>query len=250
MAKTFREALNGHRVMVARHREEKAVLEHEYRVAVIAAFRAKYPRRKLVRNFSFAAPPIWGKLAAIDEELMREVRALFTERAEGMTTDHKAAREASEEEVNLAAEGYIPHPEEWGRWTLLATTYSGTYSSQGFGAMKYAHEAAERKAEDARGHGVGARVEKKARKAEGRWGIEHGEFLVWVDTDELGAEALRRKPGIPLREWVRRCWARGVNPRVMSPFLPVGYEEKVGLDFFGGEFREVGVECRALVPVG
>ena len=42
-----------------------------------------------------------------------------------------------------------------------------------------------------------------------------------------------------LREWVRQCWERGVNPRVSMPFLPQSFEEENGLDFFGGDLREV-----------
>ena len=40
-----------------------------------------------------------------------------------------------------------------------------------------------------------------------------------------------------LREQVRRSWARGVNPRVFNPFLPHGYEEQEGIDYFGRDLR-------------
>lgn len=36
-------------------------------------------------------------------------------------------------------------------------------------------------------------------------------------------------------EVVRLCWKREVNPRVMYPFLPHGFEERHGLDYFGGK---------------
>jgi len=50
-----------------------------------------------------------------------------------------------------------------------------------------------------------------------------------------GPRGRGRRPGPTLREQVRLCWKRGVNPRVYSPFLPHGYEQSVGLDYFGGE---------------
>ena len=55
--------------------------------------------------------------------------------------------------------------------------------------------------------------------------------------DAVDAEILRRCPPPTLREQVRRSWARGVNPRVFNPFLPHGYEEQVGIDFFGRDLR-------------
>lgn len=43
----------------------------------------------------------------------------------------------------------------------------------------------------------------------------------------------RAYEGVPLDEFVRRCWARAWNPRVLDPFLPHGLEEKIGLDYQG-----------------
>jgi hypothetical protein len=56
--------------------------------------------------------------------------------------------------------------------------------------------------------------------------------------EDLDVEILRRRT-VPLREWVRLCWANGINPRVMSPFLPFGYEEKVGIDYQGRDLLKI-----------
>ena len=63
------------------------------------------------------------------------------------------------------------------------------------------------------------------------------EYHVMVPTTELGGEILTRKPERPLREYVRDCWRRGVNPRVYLPFLPYGYEAEVGIDEFGHDLH-------------
>ena len=44
-----------------------------------------------------------------------------------------------------------------------------------------------------------------------------------------------RKPVQSFKDQIKSCWKRGVNPRVYNPFLPAGLEEKLGLDYFGGE---------------
>ena len=46
----------------------------------------------------------------------------------------------------------------------------------------------------------------------------------------MGLRALDYLDGPSLVEQVRMSWRRGVNPRVYNPFLPVGFEEKHGLD--------------------
>lgn len=51
--------------------------------------------------------------------------------------------------------------------------------------------------------------------------------------NELHGRAAKRK-GVDMVELVRLCWSKGLNPRVYFPYLPHGFEERHGLDFFGG----------------
>jgi hypothetical protein len=97
------------------------------------------------------------------------------------------------------------------------------------GAGRYAKEDAESKAEQARGAGLDAEV----RFVDG----EFPEYRVFANTDEAGWDLAMRKPVQSLKDWVKSCWKRGVNPRVYNPFLPAGFEEKVGLDYFGNEVK-------------
>lgn len=55
--------------------------------------------------------------------------------------------------------------------------------------------------------------------------------------DAIDVEIVKRSPPPPLREQVRLAWKRGVNPRVYNPFLPHGYEEQAGIDYFGRDLR-------------
>lgn len=109
------------------------------------------------------------------------------------------------------------------------TTGTGSYHTQGLGAARYARGAVEGEADTARSYGLS--VEIHYRKD------ELGTVEAWANTTELGAFLLKYKPGPSLREQVRLWWARGVNPRVYMPFLPVGYEGSVGLGQFGHDLR-------------
>ena len=142
----------------------------------------------------------------------------------------KAMREKADERLDdLANSIEIPlecHVTDREDWTLFHHTSSYLYSSQGWGAEKYAKASAQQSVDHCEDFGFLAEIREDRR--------EHStDYDVYVALDSLGVEILKRK-SMSLREWVRRCWAKGVNPRVYNPFLPHGFEEKAGLDYFGG----------------
>jgi hypothetical protein len=49
--------------------------------------------------------------------------------------------------------------------------------------------------------------------------------------------------GLPVGEFMRRCWARAWNPRVLDPFLPAGLEDKLGLDYQGRDKHATAYSC-------
>ena len=165
-----------------------------------------------------------------------EVRLEWQERAVEVMDGAKVARkELKDELVLLAGRMDVPVCDEWAVWTTVSSTF---YNSQGFGACKYARQSAQQYADKAMFHGVEAEVvEMNRHRSKGQWPVDHADYEVRVKTTEVGMAILDRKPDIPMDEWVRLCWERGVNPRVYNPFLPSflpsSYEEEHGLDYFG-----------------
>jgi hypothetical protein len=142
----------------------------------------------------------------------------------------------------LAAKADVPASETW---QSVYSVSDSTYSSQGWGARKYARADAEAKLMDFLCHGPEGRVEEQfhpfdqpVRCASGETSKGWHEYHVMIPATELGGHILTRKPGLPLREYVKHCWKKSVNPRVYLPFLPAGYEEQAGLDHFGNDLRE------------
>jgi hypothetical protein len=62
-------------------------------------------------------------------------------------------------------------------------------------------------------------------------------FGLFVKTTEQDLAILDSKPEPGLRDIVQFCWRSGANPRVYFPFLPHGFEEENGLDFFGNDVQ-------------
>ncbi len=63
-------------------------------------------------------------------------------------------------------------------------------------------------------------------------------YYIYAACDETDCEIIRRKPGVPLRQYVKRLLKSSVNPRVSMPFLESGYEASVGLDHFGNDIKK------------
>lgn len=125
-------------------------------------------------------------------------------------------------------------------------SYAGTYSTQ-TQSSRYAKGEAETYADKAKHYGLRAEVrpDGELRTTPGIYGGSYQDYAVWADTTEIGAAMLMHRPGIPLRDWIRAYWKRGVNPRVYHYWLPYDLEEKLGLDYFGGETRPATDDERA-----
>ncbi len=139
-------------------------------------------------------------------------------------------------DLNELAQGCTPRVGS--TWRKLGT--GGSYHTQGLGAGRYEKGSAEMLADKARLCDVPVDVVQvcawtpdmhtafpKGHESQGQWTV-----FVAVES-EADVEIVRRRPGLSLVEQVRLCWKRGVNPRVYNPYLPHGFEEKHGLDFFG-----------------
>lgn len=214
----------------------KAVVRQGH-TAALTALQAEFDRA--IYQEARRQRPRMRKMNNTDRQLaMAVVEAPFRAWAEGMYGASKGRQEEIDEALKTLA-GMLPIPAAETP-VMFREVWKGDYNSQGFGAGRYAQAKAKSYVDDAEQYGVRAEVRRvdwdepiKTRYET----ITLKSYQVWVYTTETGAEILRRKPMIPMREWVRKCWARGVNPRVYLPFLPHGYEEEAGLDFFGGDLK-------------
>jgi len=111
-------------------------------------------------------------------------------------------------------------------WVSAEKHYESTYGSQGHAAGTYASAYARLRVEVCTFNGVPARMEPVP---------DQNAYAVLVHGDLLIAKLLRYAPEPSLRDLVRWCWKHGVNPRVYWFWLPAGYEDRVGLDYFGGD---------------
>lgn len=123
-------------------------------------------------------------------------------------------------------------------YTRAGVHCTSTYRSV-MSEHRYASAAAEREAAHYRRLGLDAVVREReicrgySAGVFGRGSYVVSDYEVWVGVDEVGLEVARRLPGETLREWVKACWAAGVNPRVYDPFLDPDFEERAGLDYQG-----------------
>jgi hypothetical protein len=172
----------------------------------------------------------WKKLS---EEQRAKIKAEWHPRADDVWREFKGRRESLEADLRDLAP-YVPLRAGPGTWEIVSYS-SSTYRSTSWGA-DYARAQAAIAAAGMKNRGVEIAVEpfwydEAKRSGDGPDGFK----VIALCEGAVDAEVLKRLPGVPLREWVRLCWKLGANPRVYSPYLPHGYEEREGLDFFGGD---------------
>jgi hypothetical protein len=184
-------------------------------------FKSKFPKRKKI-DFDLVK----------DDDAFKAIFDRWKVKADELYADHKKAEEEFDAKLMDEALEDIPATTILGQ---VYTSYSSTYRSQGFGASNYAEKAAESKADIARFYGFHAEVKPVGSGHRTNDGCHYQDYGLFVNTTEVGWEMLIRRPGPSLREWLKMCWKRGVNPRVYNPFLPPGVEEKYGIDYFGND---------------
>ncbi len=216
-----------------KHNAVQKTLNAEFEVVVQAEWKKTQGRKK----YSF------GK-AAIALPNFAELKAPFVVRADAIAKEQDAESEALKKRLDKLAEQIEITPDmklaEKATWTMYGSRSTGDYGSQGFGAEKYAREAARGVLDHLEANGIAGEIREDRREPNivCGWSMSCVTFQVYAACSATVCEIVRRKPGVSLVEWVRLQWKRGVNPRVTNPFLPPGFEEKHGLDYFGGYKKE------------
>jgi hypothetical protein len=124
------------------------------------------------------------------------------------------------------------------KWNCAYSVSDSDYMSQGFGAAKYAESSAKSRMRDFLLHTADVKIEEQFHEFNKPvYGGSKGwkEWRVMVLTTKIGIGIITRKKGENLKEFVKNCWKSGTNPRVFLPFLRVGIEDELGLDYFGNE---------------
>jgi len=200
-------------------------LDGEFKAEVERLYKEQHPRRKF--DLSKASNEGW----------YMDVLGEWQVKADAMLKDRREFDEAAKAHLaELAKTAEMPISSEM---IQIHKTDGGMYHTQGYGANGYAKGAAQSEADKAEFHGLNTEVRVLAKDKADRWGISYETYGVFANTTEAGIALLHYKEAPPLREEVRMCWKRGVNPRVYLPFLPHGYEEKVGIDFHGNDLLAV-----------
>lgn len=166
---------------------------------------AQYPRSKYPEEYAKIFEAIKPRYTVVFENLVK--KEIRLKEILNFLASRQKIQETEEEHVVYACS-------------------SGQYNSQGFGAVTYARNDVRGKSDLFQSAGIPFRIEEEKQSHGGT------NFKLIAKTDAAGFDQLKRRP-VDLVELVRMCWKRGSNPRVSMPFLPHGFEEANGLDFFG-----------------
>jgi hypothetical protein len=152
---------------------------------------------------------------AIVDDIKSSAMFLEVERLDGEVKKEKEIRESL---LNTMARSVEMVPDQTCSYRLR-TVSSGSYGSQGYGAMKYARGALEPLLDMLEGHGFTARILlSNHRTATGSFGINHCDYALWSNCPPWMFDAANRC--LSLHDWADSLKRRCVNPLVYNAFLP------------------------------
>lgn len=216
--KAFTEARNERDFVFSESRRIAARIQEDYRNDVIHRFRQAYPKAKNP-TFAKASDSLGDKLQEVLKPYLEESRKIT---AQTELTVQSLTAKLSELAPLISL---YPQVEE----SVYAVTMSDDFRTQS-GPLGYARGRAEIHIDELAKVGVIGRV------------VQFGDhFEVRVPLDPVRIEVVKvllaSGKGFTLREFLKACWGHGVNPRVLSPQIPHGLEERYGLDYFGNEVK-------------
>lgn len=215
------EALKWHKVFKERPFVSSEQLMSEFREEIIGEAKEKYPRRKI--------DTLSKAVTLLGYDYVQSKKIPYQNIQNEVSSQCKQALEAIEPLIkDLANRAEIEHSEVP---LCFQTVHESLYLSQGFGAKTYAEGHAKQAKIHVESQGVRAEVVVEGTSSRGG-GVFKCMAYVKEDVD---LEIIRLRDTVTLREWIKACWKMGTNPRVYQPFLPVGLEEKLGIDYFGGD---------------
>jgi len=157
------------------------------------------------------------------KEVIERHRASSSDALRGVCGSAEEERQKIEGEICELASALAPEVSD--DWHLVDSVPSSSYRTQP-AAEFYAHGDAEIQALEFRRAGVPAEV----RLVHGKWGPV---YEAWARCAELDVEIVQRSRRLDVAGYLRECWRRGLNPRVLLPGLPAGLEEKLGVSYRG-----------------
>lgn len=217
-------------------------LTAEWVVDTLTRYKRKHPRTKTDINMVVVQRKDPDLYKATLHDRWRPIANLMMEVAH---VERGRLSLAMEECAQVAA---VPLAETWSE---VYRCRAHDYLHVGFGAADYARKDAEIKAAEVAmvlhdDHTHVRMVEDESKrhwtqadhKGGATWNsIEIREYVVEALIDPVDVEIVRLKHPMDLREWVRLCWSKGIQPRVIFPGLPDDYEKDQGLDYQGNDLR-------------
>lgn len=183
------------------------------------SFQKKYEEELLQSSKQKTIPKAIGKLG---ESKVSAIKAKYQEVLNQDTEGLKQKLESLEQDfLNLSQEYQFPK-DNGDNWEVYKTSHLYTYLTQGLGADSYARNALSTSV----AHCTALGLETKT-----TYDGEVNAYRLWIKGDEVDVAIAQNKPGLSLAETVQALWKSGVNPRVIFPFLPWGFEEKHGISY-------------------
>lgn len=183
----------------------------DFEAVLVARWKAEHPRKRKV--------PDHRRLVNIYQDELDRARPLVTAECRRRSAEIAVIDAAL---ITFASDEALVETDEW---KTVRHVSESDYSTIGIGARGYAQRTAEMEVSRAQQYGVQARMLETSRARVYGYDIQ-------VKLSDAHWHALKNLP-VSVRDFLAQCWKRGINPRVLNPYLPAGLEERLGVTYFG-----------------
>lgn len=161
--------------------------------------RQHFPRRKKINHFNLST------------ELTEAIQQKWQDRAMAYYKCAYGRRLWLDKKLRELAQTVELTPGEAMQKVSESSTYA--YSSQGWGAYKYARGHVERDEDLLKPHGFQTEIKEIKYNDAATAGYE-----LWANAEPWQLDVARRRQSV--MDWAVACWKRGCNPKVIAPNLP------------------------------
>ena len=155
----------------------------------------------------------------LDKETIDKLREPFSKIVSERYELQKSIKEEMNNRLEEFAKTYVVEPSQ-AMWLILESS-SANYTSQGFGASKYAKAKLKEPEMLLNLYGFQAEIKEKNESFfNDRWGVTYRDYELWAKLTPFDYYMFKEQEQfISVLNWAVLCWKNGTNPKVYFPFL-------------------------------
>jgi len=155
---------------------------------------------------------------SLDKEIIDQIREPFSRIVTERFKNQESIKQEMKNDLKEFSKTYVV--EKSGILSLIKRSNSSTFSSQGFGASKYAKAQLKEPEMLLNLFGFATSIRESNTYFNDRWGVKYYNYELWSNITPFDYYMFKEQGHfISVLNWAVLCWQNGTNPKVYFPYL-------------------------------